>query len=68
MSINTKVRIITIGKSKVQSAKEELGVLMNHETVMSAFFVATWHHKVMDKEAARHMQTVSLRNETSAPA
>ena len=41
---------------------------MNHETVMSTFFVAVWHRKVMNKKAARHMQTVSLRKETSTPA
>lgn len=60
MIINTNVRIIRIGKSKVHSAKEKLGVLMNHETVMSAFSIAAWHRKVVHKEAARHMQTVSL--------
>lgn len=67
MSINTKVCIIRIGKSKVHSAKEQ-GVLMYRKTIMSVVFVAAWHYKVIDKKAARHMQTVSLRKETSTPA
>lgn len=63
MSTNNEVFIIRTGKSKVHSAKEELGVLMNHETVVSA----PWHCMEMDKEAARHAWTVSLRKGTSTP-
>lgn len=58
MSINSKVPIIRIGKSKVHSAKEEPGALMNHKAALSAFFIAPWHCKVMHNEATRHMQTV----------
>lgn len=63
VSINSKVHIIRIGKSKVHLAKEEPGVSMNHKAALSAFSVAPWHCKVMHKEATRHMQTV--RKETS---
>jgi len=50
--LNTKVYIIRIVKSKVCSAKL-LGVLMNHEMITAVLFVAAWHHKVMEREAAR---------------
>lgn len=34
---------------------------MNHKTVMSPFFIAVWHPKVIDKEAARHADCESQK-------